>query len=142
MSNRTLGLDLDGAIRFTVFGTAVPQARPRAFRTGNGVRTYTPDKCTSWKNIIAYEAQRHVPPALLDCPLAIKATFFIFRPKSRRGKKDLYPDTKPDFDNLVKAVTDACEGLIYTNDSRIVSAVVEKQWGDPPRVEIEIRRME
>lgn len=104
-------------------------------------RAYTPKSTRDWEELIRYQALAHRPPKLLDGPLSLEATFYLVRPKSK-PKKRLYPDTKPDLDNLEKAVCDALEGLIYVNDSRIVDKVVRKRYGDPPRVEVGIREEE
>ena len=34
----------------------------------------------------------------------------------------------PDLDNYIKAVADACQGVIYANDSQIVSVKATKVW--------------
>jgi len=125
-------------ISFTVYGEAVPKARARTVRLPNGIiKSYTPKKTASWEEAIRAAALEHRPEKLLDGPLALEATFYRLKPKSK-PKKYLYPDTKPDLDNLIKSVKDALEGIIYTNDSRIVDEVVRKRYGDPPRVEVTI----
>lgn len=42
--------------------------------------------------------------------------------------------TKPDRDNIDKAVLDA----LFKSDSAIASGTIEKRWGDPARLEIRI----
>lgn len=128
-------------IRFTVYGDAVPKARARTVRLPNGkIKSFTPKKTARWEDVIRLTALEHRPEKLLDGPLALEATFYRLKPKSK-PKKCKYPDTKPDLDNLCKSVTDALEGVIYTNDSRFVDKVLKKRWGDPPRVEIVIREV-
>ena len=125
-------------IRLVIYGNAVPQARARVFTDGQGkVRAITPPGTRQWREWIALEAKQHRPGALLDCPLRVEVDFFTLKPKST-PKRCQHPQTKPDLDNLYKAVTDALEGLIYTNDSRIVEAVTRKHYGNPPRVEVTI----
>jgi len=126
---------------FTVYGKPVAKARPRVVRLPNGQsRTYTPKATASWEEMIRYQALGHRPAALIDGPISVDATFYLPKPKSRR-KSDVWADRKPDWDNLGKAVTDALEGLFWANDSRIVDCRVRKLYGDPPRVEIEIREV-
>ena len=48
------------------------------------------------------------------------------------------PLVKPDFDNVVKAVCDALNGIAYDDDKQIVEARVMKFYSDNPRVEIAI----
>ena len=122
-----------------IYGHPVPKARARTVRTKSGKTvSYTPAKTESWEDSIRVQALSCRPGQLLDGPLALEATFYLLRPKSK-PKRVVYPSWKPDLDNLVKSVKDALEGIIYTNDSRIVDEVIRKRYGDPPRVEIAIR---
>ncbi len=129
--------------RFTVYGEPVGQERARKATLRNGrVIYYTPSNTVNWQERINWVAQQirqemGMAGKLLDGPLVLQATFFRLRPKSL-PKRVLFPLTKPDWDNLGKAVTDALEQVLYTNDSRIVDAVVRKRFGEP-RVEIVIR---
>ena len=124
-------------IKFTILGEAVGKQRPRVTRYG----AYTPAKTVKWEQSVAMQALPHKPRELFDCALHVELIFIITRPKSA-PKKRLYPETKPDLDNLTKAILDALEGIIYTNDSRIVRKNLEKVYGSPPRVEICIKKME
>lgn len=120
------------AIRLVVYGNPVPKARVRVVRTKSGKTvSYTPHKTESWEDSIRIQALQDRPAKLLDGPLALEVIFYLLRPKSK-PKRVKYPDTKPDLDNLVKSIKDALEGVIYTNDSRIVREVIEKCYGDPP----------
>ena len=126
------------AISFVAYGSPVPKARARTVRTASGrTVTYTPKQTASWEESVKIQALKHRPDKLFDGPLSLEVTFYLLKPKSR-PKRERYPDRKPDLDNLVKSVKDALEGVIYTNDSRIVREVVTKLYGDPPRVEITI----
>lgn len=126
-------------IQFVVYGLPIGKARPKFARLPNGsVRTYTPKKTGSWEDNIRLQALEHRPAQLLDGPLAARITFYLPRPKSAPRRVTM-PATKPDLDNLAKAVFDALEGIIYINDSRFVRKDLAKKFGDPPRVEVEIR---
>ena len=50
----------------------------------------------------------------------------------------LYPDTKPVMGKVVRAVEDALEGVIFTNDSRIIRHSTEKIFGEVDRVTVEL----
>lgn len=122
-------------ISFTVYGEAVPKARARVAFVHGKTFAYTPKKTKVWEEQVYYTALEHRPDTLLDGPLFIYLTFYLLKPKSAIRKR-LYPDKKPDADNMVKAIIDSLEKVIFTNDSRICDLVIKKRWGNPPRVEI------
>jgi Holliday junction resolvase RusA-like endonuclease len=126
-------------ISFTVYGNPVGKQAAKAFYNKKKGQMYkfSPKKTTDWEQLIRSVAQDHVPTSLLDGPLKAAAIFYLLKPPSK-AKKCLFPDTKPDHDNLEKAVYDALEKVIYINDSRIVTKHFKKRWGNPPRVEITI----
>lgn len=47
-----------------------------------------------------------------------------------------------DCDNLSKAVLDACNGVIYVDDSQIISCTASKHTSDRPRTEFEFSAVE
>jgi len=125
-------------IRFTVYGAPVPKARARTVRLPNGgVKSYTPKSTRTWEELVRYQALEHRPPRLLDDALELRAVFYLLRPKGA-PKRRRWPSVRPDLDNLEKAVLDALQGIIFTDDARIVRKVVEKRYGDPPRVEVSV----
>lgn len=50
----------------------------------------------------------------------------------------LRPDKKPDVDNYAKTVMDAINGVIWTDDSRVVKLTIEKFYSSYPRIETRI----
>ena len=42
------------------------------------------------------------------------------------------PTGRPDLDNLVKALTDACNGIVWRDDAQIVRLMAEKRYGEQP----------
>ena len=125
-------------IEFTVPGRPVPMARPRV--TAHG--TYTPKRCRDYKAAVAIAAKAAMQgkePMEGAVHIILQFTFAI--PKSWPKKKRLYGGivghtSRPDWDNLSKSVTDACIGIVYNDDSQIVSASVEKRYGDKDGVRI------
>ncbi len=129
-------------IRFTVYGNAVPQARPRVFSGKDGrMHAITPRSTERWREWVKAEAVQHRPGDLWDGPLRMEIDFYLQRPKSTPRTR-LYPTTKPDIDNICKAIWDSLEGILYTNDSRIVESIARKLYGDPPRVEVKLMQLE
>ncbi len=128
---------------FTVYGSPVAQGRPRFARAGNFVRTYDPEKSRSWKQDVKAQVLDALKgtPEIHDGPLGVKLYFHLPRPKSL-PKKVVHHVKKPDADNLAKAIKDALRGVVYRDDSQIVTLVVSKQYGDPPRVVIGVEQVD
>ena len=136
-------------IRFVVYGEPVPQGRPRLTTVNGHARAYDPKASRDFKRDIKAVAQNHVPSELLTAPLI--ATIRVYRPvpksfsKKRRAlalSGALRPVTKPDLKNYIAGVEDALEQMIYAADAQIVGYGESGKWyGDPPRVEIEIREV-
>jgi Holliday junction resolvase RusA-like endonuclease len=90
-------------------------------------------------------AQAPRSSALLDCALRVQICYFLripaSVPKSLRLKMlsgEVRPTKKPDLTNLTKLIEDCCTGLIWRDDSLIVSESTDKFWGEKPRTVIRI----
>ena len=46
--------------------------------------------------------------------------------------------TKPDGSNVLKAIEDGLNGIVYVDDSQIVMSHIEKHYSDSPRVEVTV----
>jgi Holliday junction resolvase RusA-like endonuclease len=136
-------------IEFTVYGEPVAQGRPR-FTTINGhVKAYDPAKSRDYKQYVKLVASDHKPEKLLEGAIALHLNIYRSIPKSFSKKKqkqaedgELRPTTKPDVDNFLKAIKDAMKGIIWRDDSQVVSVIVNKWYSENPRVEITIILME
>lgn len=121
-----------------------PQGKGRA-RFGNG-RTYTPAKTVAYEGLIAMAGQ----DAIGDRPMiegAVKvtviATFDI--PKSRAKKiakamenGPVWHTARPDGDNILKALADGLNGVVWKDDCQIALAKIVKQYGEKPGLEINV----
>lgn len=132
-------------IQLTIPGEPVPQARPRLTKTGNA---YTPEKSRRYKKYIRLLASaKMVGKTPLEGPLCLSVRVYRSAPKSggrkwhAEAKTGLRrPVTKPDLDNYVKAVQDGLNGIVWHDDSQIVTygAPFGKFYDDGggPRVEV------
>lgn len=120
-------------LRVVIPGVPVAQGRGRAVRFGNSVRVIDPASSRSWKGA----AQVHMLKArqeagvysALDAPLSLVVLAWWPRPKSlpkKHGPDHYYRPSRPDCDNVLKAVMDAGNGTLWADDCQIVRAVVEK----------------
>lgn len=132
-------------IEFTVLGEPVAQGRPRATTINGHVRMYDPVKSRNFKEYVKLAASQHAPSELLKGPLKMRV--IVYRPslKSFSKKKAteaenglLRPVTKPDVDNYVKGIKDACNKVLWHDDSQIVDLSVSKYYSNRPRVEIKV----
>lgn len=131
-------------LEFTVLGTPVAQPRQRHRVVKGIVMNYTPKKhpVQAFKQAIGIKAKEVYKGKPLTCPLRLSVLCIFPRVSGMplRGER-IWKDTKPDFDNLAKAICDALNNVIWRDDSQVVSAWVEKFYSDSeeePRVEIEI----
>ena len=132
-----------------IYGEPKPQKRPRASRRGKHIHMYS--EKSEWRKHCTEQLSRF--SITFDKPLFVGLVFYMPRPKShyRTGKfshllKDSAPKyhvTKPDCDNLSKAVLDAMtDAGIITDDSIIVKHDIYKKYAtDKAGVKIEIEEL-
>ena len=139
---------MSAPIRLTVYGAAQPQGNKTGFaRQGKvvmveGRRPEAREAFKSWREAVATAGrdwQREHGQELLDEPLALRAVFHLPKPSSA-PKWKLWARGRPDVDKLARAVLDALTGVVWIDDSRVVSLHVSKPYAidGPPRAEIEI----
>lgn len=97
--------------------------------------TFTPDRTAHTENLIRDRVMELGEFFERDVPVRVEITFYRQRPKSV-PKKVRLPVSRPDWDNYAKLVMDALEKYVYHNDSQITTAIVQKRFGEPPRIEI------
>lgn len=101
---------------------------------------------------LRYEAQVAVfaklamegrPPGDAPCIVDVMAVFPIAAswPKKRRAAAlagEVYPTSRPDADNLLKSLADGANGIVWTDDSRIVDARIRKRYGEVPGLHVSV----
>jgi Holliday junction resolvase RusA-like endonuclease len=109
-----------------------------AMATKGAIHTYTPERTLEYENLLKGEAQammlktRRKP---FDIPLEADLVFTL------AGDESLWPTSglDGDGDNLQKAVLDALNTVVFTDDRLIVRKKVEKVCGPRPSVSVVIR---
>jgi len=132
--------------------TPVPKGRPRFSRKVGSYKTkktraYTPKKTKEYEISVALQAkQRMGGRTAFEAPIDVEIVFHMPIPKSfpkwrREGALNgrIAPSVKPDIDNLSKAVLDAINGIVYMDDSLIVSLKVKKIYGDRHGFDVGVR---
>ena len=130
---------------FTIEGQAVPQGRPRFTRYGHA---YDPEKSRDYKEQVALAASLAMrgqdvfaKGTPLKCVITIWQKMparFTKKQKELAEAEILRPTTKPDADNLAKAITDAMNGVVYADDAQIVELNCGKFYGAEPRVMVTV----
>jgi Holliday junction resolvase RusA-like endonuclease len=59
-----------------------------------------------------------------DQPLRVLIDFWVERKKGER----IYCDVRPDVDNFGKSVLDALNGVVWSDDCRIIELTLSKRW--------------
>lgn len=114
----------------------LPKQSAKFYETYWGIRSYQPFNIQKFKNIVRKYAlvQRPVGFKLFDDCIKVDATFY-FRPVSSMRKRDIqeiilgkifFKKTKPDVDNLTKALFDCLNGVIWVDDALVVDYHVRK----------------
>lgn len=120
-------------IKFIVPGEPQGKARPRVVRMKSGrSMSYTPDKTVAYEELVRqrFLAEAQGRRFADDAPIDIMSI-----PKSASKQKQmlmtsgaLFPQKKPDLDNIMKIVCDALNGIAYKDDAQIVNAKICKRW--------------
>jgi Holliday junction resolvase RusA-like endonuclease len=139
------------AVSFIVYGDPVPFARAGSF----GKRRFTPAKQRDYMlhvRSVAWQAMKKAPP--MTGPLSMSVIAVYETPASWSKKKaiaSLWKESRPDVDNLAKAVMD-CIGtneslaatdklpaaLVYGDDAQVVKLYVEKHYGARAYISVQV----
>lgn len=130
-------------IRFSVPGAPVAKARPRFTQNGHA---YTPDKTRSYEAIVKLCAMKAMKgKKLLTGAISLSVTAFFPIPKyftkairEKALSGELWHQKKPDWDNVGKIVSDALNGVVFSDDAKVSRAIVEKRYSEFPRVEVSV----
>lgn len=115
------------------------RGRIEAFRSmiGKGTsRTFTPKATKGYEDLIAIAAAAAMAGRQpFDCPVDVRILFTL------KGNPDKWPTSAADgdSDNMEKAVLDAMNGIVFTDDRLVVRSTKEKACGPTPGIVIEIR---
>ena len=123
-------------VRIEVEG--VPAAQGSMIRFPNGGMTHAGKNLAPWRREVrdaAREAMGGSSP-WLDVPVSLDLAFRL--PQLKRATR-AHPHKRPDLDKLVRAIGDALEGEVFTDDAQVVQIVASKAYvkdGERPGVSI------
>lgn len=132
-------------IAFTIPGKPQGKMRAKVVKIGGFTRMATPQKTVAYEGLVAHSAKVAMDGhALFDCPMAVNLFIDCEVPASWSQKKqrqalagEVLPTTKPDIDNVVKAIFDGCNGVLWRDDVQVVDTRVRKRYSATPCVRVE-----
>jgi Holliday junction resolvase RusA-like endonuclease len=137
-------------IAFTIPGKPQGKGRPRIVKIGEFSRLASPKETVAYEGLIAHAAMVAMGAAprfetAVGCNVFIDCEV----PASWSGKKqrqalagEVMPTTKPDADNVVKAVFDGLNGVLFRDDVQVVDLRVRKRYAAVPCVRVEVWAMD
>ena len=135
-------------IEFRVPGVAAPQGSKKAFRTRGG-RIALVESCARvkpYRATVALAAREVWAEGATHGTVGVSIAFTFVRPKSHYNAKGVLRAgvaTHPgkgvgDLDKLCRAAIDGLTGIIYVDDSQVVSLVATKAYGNTAESRISI----
>jgi len=113
----------------------IPKGRPKFTKQG---RCYTPKKTKEFENELYFMAKDIYKGEPLEGALHIDISFYLRKPKTVKRK---YPHVKPDLDNYIKGTLDALNGLLYLDDSQVVTITASKAYRSSGGIEIKLKKL-
>jgi len=134
-------------VTFMVEGTPVPKGRPRFARRGKFVSTYSPKTTVDYETKVSESAKLAMGASEpLETPVGAYIYITLPVPASYSKKRTQAclsgqerPTKKSDIDNYCKAIFDGMNGIVFVDDSLIVSLHATKVYGTIGMVEVMIK---
>lgn len=131
-------------VAFTVPGPPQGKGRPRIGKVGDHARMFTPAKTAAYEGLIAHAASIAMAgQPLIVGPVRCAVYIDCQIPASWSGKKQrdalagrVMPTGKPDSDNVIKAVYDGCNGVVWKDDAQVVDGAQRKRYAATPGVRV------
>jgi len=133
-------------VAFVIPGTPVGKGRPKFARRGNFVTAYTPEKTASYENLVKVKAEEAMNGRpLIDGAVSVAICLYVTPPASWSQKKQraaldgaIFPTSKPDVDNVVKGIFDACNDIVWRDDKQACDVTVKKRYAATARATVQV----
>jgi Holliday junction resolvase RusA-like endonuclease len=137
-------------LAFVVPGEPQGKGRPRIGKMGQHARMFTPAKTVAYEGLVAHAAQQAMRGAVpFDRPCRIELDVLCTVPASWSAKKRaqalagaIRPTKKPDADNVLKAVCDGMNGVVWRDDVQVVEWSGRKLYAETPGVNVRVACLE
>ena len=137
-------------LQFTVPGHPVGKGRAKAARRGKFITMYTPEKTANYEGLIAHAA--HIAMngnPMFTKPCAVELDVRLQIPDSWSSKKKkmaseemIGATKKPDLDNVLKAILDGMNGVVFKDDVQVVRISQQKRYAETPGVVVIVRELD
>jgi Holliday junction resolvase RusA-like endonuclease len=114
--------------------TPFGKQRPQASAVNGSVHIYTPQKTLSAESEVKFYVTKALREKAIyfnfdvsESALFVSLSLRIVRPKTAKRK---HVTVKPDLDNCIKLFFDACNGILWRDDSQIVRILADKIYVD------------
>jgi Holliday junction resolvase RusA-like endonuclease len=141
----------NGELQFWVPGIPQPGGSKKGFynpKLGRVILSDANEKVKPWRASVAQAAQE-ATQTIFEGPLRVRFQFCFTRPKGHFGKgrnanvllksAPPYPSVKPDATKLVRSTEDALKGILWRDDSQIVTQGASKRYADQAGAWITVR---
>jgi Holliday junction resolvase RusA-like endonuclease len=134
-------------VTFMVEGTPIPKGRPRFARRGKFVSTYSPKTTVDYETKVSESAKLAMGASEpLETPVGAYIYITLPVPASYSKKRteaclsgQERPTKKSDIDNYCKAIFDGMNGIVFVDDSLVVSLHATKVYGTIGMVEVMVK---
>lgn len=138
------------AYTFTIPGVPIAKKRPRFVRKGSYVGTYNCQETEEGRFVLSVMDQIRTKgyadalPLPSGTPVNLICAFYMPLPKSApkrvteavRSGETVWHTKTPDLDNLLKFVKDCLNGVVWADDSQVISVEAYKRYGTEPTTKI------
>lgn len=133
-------------VSFVVPGEAIGKGRPRVSTVGGHARMFTPKKTANYETLISMAAQQAMAGReLIPGPVMVEMKIVVAVAASWSKKKTaaalegtVMPTKKPDADNVLKAICDGINGIVFKDDVQVVNVSLSKRFGETPGVSVRV----
>jgi len=133
-------------VSFIVPGEAIGKGRPRVSTIGGHARMFTPKKTANYETLIAMAAQQAMQgreliggPVMMELAIRVAVAASWSKKKTAEALAgDVMPTKKPDADNVLKAICDGINGIVFKDDVQVVNVSLSKRFSDTPGVSVRV----
>lgn len=137
-------------VSFVVPGEAVGKGRPRVTTVQGHARMFTPQKTANYESLIAVAAEQAMQgrelitgPVLVELKIAVGIAQSWSKKKTAQALAGhVMPTKKPDADNVLKAICDGINGIVFRDDVQVVNVSMSKRFAEKPGVLVRVVPLE